>query len=82
MIRDLEAKKPDCHAAVLALEAASSNAAVATACASPSVLAQLVIVIASSQTPINFCAISDTSDIACISPAIMVADATSRIEKK
>jgi hypothetical protein len=53
-------------------------------CASPSVLAQLMVVIASSQALINFCAISgsDTSVIACIPPARMVADATSRIEKK
>jgi hypothetical protein len=41
-----------------------------------------MIAIASSQTLINFCAVSDTSVIACISPARMVADATSRIEKK
>jgi hypothetical protein len=46
------------------------------------VLTQLVIAIASSQMLINSCAISDTSVMACISPAILVADATSRIEKK
>jgi hypothetical protein len=66
------------------LEAASSNAAVAVPCSSLSVLAQLVVVIAPSQVLINFCAISDTSVIviACVSPAIMVSDAASRIEKK
>jgi hypothetical protein len=41
-----------------------------------------MVVIASSQALINFCAISDTPVIACISPARMAADATSRIEKK
>jgi hypothetical protein len=48
------------------------------------VLAQLTIAIAiaSSQALINSRAISDTSVMACISPAIMVADAASRIEKK
>jgi hypothetical protein len=41
-----------------------------------------MIAIASSQALISSCAISDTSVMACISPAILVADAASRIEKK
>jgi hypothetical protein len=45
-------------------------------------VSEIEAAIASSQALINFCAISDTSVIACISPAILVADATSRIEKK
>jgi hypothetical protein len=41
-----------------------------------------MIAIASSKEFINPCAVSDTPVIACISPAIVVTDVASRIEKK
>jgi hypothetical protein len=52
-------------------------------CHMPHFLCRHMIAIASSKEFIsfNFCAISDTSVIACIPPAIMATEVASRIEK-